>query len=117
MFGQPGEHVGKSRPRVDAVEFAGLDPRIDGGASSAFVRSREGPVVAADRDAMRRALCGIVRHAQAAVFKEADKAAPAVEAVGDGLGSVAVGGQFRPLRLQPHHELATSGRLCSARTR
>jgi hypothetical protein len=39
MIGQPGEHVGEPRPRVDAVELAGLDQRIDdGGAPSAFIR-------------------------------------------------------------------------------
>ena len=55
----------------------------------------------ANRDTAQRPLGGIVGHAQAAVVKEADKAAPAVEAVGDGLGGLAMHGQLRPLRLQP----------------
>src|SRR5215831_1597011 len=54
----------------------------------AVVRSREGPVVAADRDAAQRTFGGAVRHAQAAVVEEADQAAPAIEAVGNGLGGL-----------------------------
>jgi hypothetical protein len=57
--------------------------------------------MAANRDTAQCTFGGVVRHAQAAVVEEADKAAPAVEAVGNGLGGLAVGRQLRPLRMQP----------------
>src|SRR5262249_61400879 len=102
MIGQTGEHIGEPRPRVYAVELAGLNQRVDGGgAPSAFVRTGEGPVVAADRDTAQCALCGVVRHAQAAVLEEADEAAPAVETGGDKLGGPAGGGPAPPPPPQP----------------
>src|SRR6266436_557120 len=55
----------------------------------------------ADRDTAERAFGGVVRHAQAAVVKEADEAAPAVEAVANSFRGLAVGRQLRPLRMQP----------------
>src|SRR5258708_19854282 len=55
----------------------------------------------ADRDTAQRAFGGVVRHAQTAIVKEADKAAPAVEAVANSFGGLAVGGQLRVLCMQP----------------
>jgi len=50
--------------------------------------------------AAQRALGGVVHHAQAAILKDAGEAAPAVEAVSNSFGGLAVGGQFRLVRLQ-----------------
>src|SRR6266436_7677538 len=55
----------------------------------------------ADRDTAERAFGGVVRHAQASVVKEAGEAAPAVEAVANSFGGLAVGRQLRQLRMQP----------------
>jgi hypothetical protein len=71
----------------------------------------------ANRDTAQRAFGGIVGHAQAAIVKKADKAAPAVEAVGDRLGGLAVGRQLRPLRLQPELQFGDERPAGSARTR
>jgi hypothetical protein len=92
VIGKPGEHVGEPGARIDIVELGGLDQRVDGGgAPSAVIRSRERPVAAADRDTAQRPLGSIVGHAQAAIIEETGEAAPAVEAIGDGLGNLIAG--------------------------
>jgi hypothetical protein len=92
MIGQAGEHVGEPSMRIDIVELGGLDQRINrGGASTAFVRAGEGPVVATNRDAAQSSLGGIVGHAQAAVVEEAGERGQAFETVIDRLGGIALG--------------------------
>ena len=61
----------------------------------------EGPVVAADGDAAQRPLGGVVGHAEAAVVEEAGEGLPALEAVGDRLGDLAVGRELGVLLAQP----------------
>ena len=91
MIGQARQHVGKPGLRIDVVELGGLDQGVDGGgAAAAFVRAGEGPVVAADRDAAQGPLGGVVGHAQAAIVEEASERRPALEAVVDRLGGVAL---------------------------
>src|SRR5262249_50683414 len=92
MVRQSGEHVGKPSAWVDVVELGGLDQRVDGGGPPpTFIRSREGPVVAANRDTAQCPLGGIIGHAQPAVIEEAYETAPAIEAIGDGFGNLVAG--------------------------
>ena len=74
MVWQSRQHVGEPGARIDAVELGGLDERVDGGgAASAFVGTREGPVVAADRNPAQRPLGGVVGQAEPAVVEEAGR--------------------------------------------
>jgi hypothetical protein len=92
VIGQPREHVGEPRLRIDVVELCGLDQCIHGGGAPApFVGAGERPVVASDGDAAQRPLAGIVGDAQPAVIEEASEHWPAPEAIIDCLGSVALG--------------------------
>src|SRR5579883_2803603 len=102
MILEAREHIGEPGLWIDVVQLGGLDQRVDGSGSAAtLVRSREGPVFAADRDAAQRSLGGIVRHAQPAVIEEADEAGPAVEAVGDRLGDIVARRELGALLAQP----------------
>src|SRR5262245_22933410 len=77
--------------RVDSVELGSLDEGIDrGGAMTAFVRACEGPILAPDRDAAHGALSGVVGHAQTTIVEEAGECGPALEAVIDRLGGLAL---------------------------
>ena len=61
MVVDTGEDVGEPGPRVNVVEFAGLDQRIDRcSATPAAVGAGEGPVFATDRDATDGAFSGVV---------------------------------------------------------
>ena len=49
VIGQAGEHIGEPGARIDVIELAGFDERIDGGgALTAAVGAGEGPIVPAD---------------------------------------------------------------------
>src|SRR6202035_196769 len=79
---QACQHVGEPGLRIDIVELASLDQRVDGGsAATAFIGTHEGPVVPAHRDRTHPALGRIVGHAQAAVVEEASERGPTIEAV------------------------------------
>ena len=79
VIGEPREDVGKPGARIDVVERAGFDQRVDrGGAPPARVGAAEGPVAAADGDATRAALGGVIRHADAAVVEEAREGVPSL---------------------------------------
>src|SRR4051794_13821157 len=115
---QAGEHVGKPGLRVDVVELCGGDQAVDGSrASAAFVGAGEGPVLAAQGDGPQLAFRGVVRHAKAPIIQEAGECVPAVEAVVDSFGSVAVLGEPGTLFAQPVCNSIMSGRLRSWRTR
>src|SRR5512134_797341 len=106
MIGQAGEDVGEPGTGVDVVELGGLDQGVDGGGSlGTDIGTSEGPVMAADGDAPQRAFGNVVGHAQAAVVEEADQGRPALQAVVDGLGGLALGGQPGALLAQPAFEL------------
>src|SRR5436190_5640210 len=103
---QAGEHVGKPGLRVDVVELCGGDQAVDGSrASAAFVGAGEGPVLAAQGDGPQLAFRGVVRHAKAPIIQEAGECVPAVEAVVDSFGSVAVLGEPGTLFAQPGLQL------------
>jgi hypothetical protein len=52
VIGQAGEHIGEPGARIDVIELAGFDERIDGGgALTTPVGAGEGPIVSADGDA------------------------------------------------------------------
>src|SRR5260370_15343107 len=102
MILQTCEHVGEPGLRIDVVELCSLDQRVNGcSAPAAGVGAGEGPVVAADGDAAQRTLGGVVAEAQPAVVEEADQGIPAVEAVGDRLGDLAVGREPGVFLAQP----------------
>ena len=106
VIGQASQHVGEPSLRIDIVELGGCDQRVDGGgAPAAFVGAGEGPVVSSHGDGPQLAFGGIVRHAKAAVIEEAGEGVPAVEAVIDGLGRVAVLGELGALLAQPSLQL------------
>lgn len=72
MVSDAGEHVGEPGLRVDIVEAGGLDQRVkDGGALTAAVRAAEQPGLAAERDAAKGALGGVVGEADPAIVEEA----------------------------------------------
>ena len=72
MILQAREDIGEPGLRIDVAELGGLDQRVDrSGATAAFVRAGEGPIVAADRERPDRPLGGIVGDAQTAVVEEA----------------------------------------------
>ena len=61
MIGQFGECEGKPRLRIDVIQFARLNERIDGGgAASAFIRSGKGPIASSYGHATQGAFGGIV---------------------------------------------------------
>ena len=72
MICDAGEHIGKPSLGVDIVEPGGLDQGVDdGGTLPATVGAAEQPRLAAERDAAKRALGGVVGEAYAAVVEEA----------------------------------------------
>ena len=102
MIEQPRQHVGEPSIRVDIIELRGCDEGVDGRRpSTALVGACECLVATPDRDGAQFALCGIVRHAEAPIVKEARQRRPALEAVIDGLPSIAVLGHPGALFAQP----------------
>ena len=95
MIGQPGEDFGEPCLRVDVVELGGLDQCVDGGGTAAaLVGAGEGPVLAADGHGAQLAFGGVVGHAQPAIVDEAREHLPALEAVVDRLGGLALAGEL-----------------------
>jgi hypothetical protein len=63
-----GEDVREPRLRIDDVELAAGDERVDRRCPpAAFVRTGEGPVLTADRDSLQLTPGSVVRDAQATV--------------------------------------------------
>ena len=84
MIGDASQDVGKPFTRVDAVQFAGLDQRVDGGcALTSAVGAAEGPVASANRDPPQGSFGCIVRQADAAIVEEARERAPPFQAIID----------------------------------
>jgi len=84
-----GEDIGEPCLRVDIVELGGLDQRVDdGGALTATIRAAEQPSLAAEWDAAKGALGGVVAEADPAVVEEAGERVPALEHVEAGLGQI-----------------------------
>ena len=65
-----------------------------------FVGTGEGPVVAADCNATQRPFGGVAGQAEPAVIKEPGERRPALEAVVERPGGLALAGEFNPLLLQ-----------------
>ena len=91
MVWQVSEDLNQPGLRIHIIEFASLDQRIDsGGALSASVGARERPVASANGNAAHSALGGIVGKTDAAIMEEARERFPAIEAIIDGLGDLAL---------------------------
>src|SRR5262245_25876289 len=102
MILQAREDVGEPGLWIDIVEPGGVDQRVDrGGALSAGVGAREGPVLASRDGRTDLPLGRIVGHAQAAIVEEAGERYPAGEAVGDGFAGLALTGEPGALLTQP----------------
>jgi hypothetical protein len=68
MVGDAGEHVGEPSLGVDVVELGGGDRAVDdGGALTSTIGAGEQLRLAAERDATRRPLSGVVGEADPAV--------------------------------------------------
>src|SRR5262249_56104815 len=91
---QAGEHVGEPSLRIDIVELGSGDQRVDrSGAPAAVVGAGEGPVLSPESNGPQLAFGRVVRHAKAPIIKEAGEGVPAVEAVVDRFGRVAIRGE------------------------
>ena len=76
--------------------------RVDsGGAPAAFVGAGEGPVLSPEGNGPQLAFGRVVRHAKSPIIEEAGEGVPAVEAVVDRFGRVAVFGEPGTLFAQP----------------
>ncbi len=103
---QAGQYVGKPSLRIDIVELGGSDQRVDrGSAPAAFVGAGEGPVLSSQGSGPQLAFGGVIRHAKAPIIEEAGEGVPAVEAVIDRFGRVAVFGETGTLFAQPSLQL------------
>jgi hypothetical protein len=72
MIGDVLEDVGESGLGTDSGELCCIDEGVNGSiASSAFVRTCEGPVLAANGNGAQLALCGIFGHAESSIIEEA----------------------------------------------
>ena len=87
MSADEGKHVAEVLPRVEPVELARLDERVEnaGALGAAVVRGEE-PILAADSDRPQTPLGGIVVELEAGVLQEASERVPLVADVADGLG-------------------------------
>ena len=102
MILQTREDVSEPRLRIDIVELGSLDQREDcSGAVTALVGAGEGPVMAAHDEGPDLPLGCVVGHAQPTVVEEARECHPSGEAVGDGLGDLALPGELGALFAQP----------------
>lgn len=110
MVRQSGENVGKPSLRVDVIQLASLDQRVHcRSAPAAGVGTCKRPVLPADGYAAQRTFGGIVGEADSAVVEEAHEGVPTREAVGDGLGDVALGGDAIALLDEPDMKRGDQG--------
>ena len=106
MIGNAREDIGEPSLRVDIVELGGLDQRVDGGSTlTAAVGAVEQPCLAAERDAAKGALGGIVLKADAAVVEEPGERIPALQHIEAGLDAIVTARQFGDLLGEPGVEL------------
>ena len=102
MIGQAAKDVSEPGARVDVVELAGFDQRIDGRrAAPAGVRAAEGPVFSPDGHTANGTLGSVVAHADAAVIEEARERWPSFQTVVHGLGDRVFRRQFPAFFAQP----------------
>src|ERR1700688_1082587 len=85
----------RTRQRLICKEIAGWAVR------RAFVGAGEGPVLSPEGNGPQLAFGRVVRHAKAPIIEEAGEGVPAVEAVVDRFGRVAVFGEPGTLFAQP----------------
>ena len=86
MIGDAGKDIPQVGFWIEAVELCGLDQRQDcSGAFAAFVRSREQPVLAAERNWPDRPFGRIVVDFDTAVIKETSKRFPTGQRIADRL--------------------------------
>gem|GEM_PF-3311952 len=115
MIGDAGEHIGEPRFWVDVVETASrYDGEHDGGSIGPTLGTGEGPVAAPERNSSQRALGGIVRETNPAIFQEPGKPIPALQHVIDRLDHL---GRFAERGALPFHSCmsSSSGLLFSCR--
>ena len=106
MIGDASEDIGEPGARIDSVELARLDQRVDGcRPHPAGIGATEGPVAPADGDAAHGALGGVVGHADAAVVEEARHGHPSLQAVIHRFGQGVLGREFSALLAQPFFEI------------
>ena len=102
MILQTREDVGEPSLWIDVVELGGLDQSVDrSGALTPLVGAGEGPVMATHDDGPNLPLGCVVGHAQPAIVEEARECHPSGQAVGDGLGDLALPGELGALFAQP----------------
>jgi hypothetical protein len=96
VVGDAGEHVGEIVLRVEAIEFGGLDQRVDRRSATATgIQAGEQVVFAPDGDTAQRTLGGIVVEGEAAVVEVSQERLPARPHVAEGFGEFGFTGQFR----------------------
>ena len=101
MIADTADEVGEIGLRIHAVQLAALDQgEEDRGPLAAGVGAEEGPVATSERERADGALGGVVGHLQAAVVGEATERLPAVQAVPDGFGQVALAAEALQTGLQ-----------------
>ena len=106
MVGDAGENVAEVGFGVEAVELGGLDEGVGrGGASSAFIRSGEEIVFAAQGNAAQGALGGIVVDLQPAVVEVASQGRPACEGIAHGAGEFGLGRELGSGDVEPGPQL------------
>ena len=110
VIGQAGEHAGEPSLQVDVVELGSGDQLVDGGGTPAvLVGPGEGLVLVAHGDGTHLAFGSVVGHAKAAIIEEARECRPTGEAIGDGLGGLALAGELGALLAQPGSSSMTRG--------
>lgn len=78
MIGDASEHVGKPSARVDVVQLAGFEERVDGcGTRPPVTEPAKVQFFAAERDTAHSALCGVVGYADATFVEKRVRAAHA----------------------------------------
>ena len=85
MVRQFGEDKDEPGLRIDVVQLAAVDERIDcRGATAALIRSSKCPIASSDCYTTQGTFRGIVRQTNAPVIKEAREPFPMIQAVTDG---------------------------------
>ena len=105
MVGDAGEHIGEPGAGVDIIEPTCVNEGVKHrSALPAGIAAAEGPVPPSDSNAAHGAFGRIVRHADAAVIKEARKGCPSLQAVIHRLSDRIILGQFLAFLAQPFFE-------------
>lgn len=102
MLGDASEDIGEPGLRVDIVEPRGLNECVeDRGTLAAAIGTTEQPGLAAERDAAKSSLGGVVGQADAPIFEEARERVPVPEHVETSLGEIVVARELCELGRQP----------------